>query len=206
MASATVAVPYPSLSAAYDNFGISDNSDPAGGNFDLGGDSYSAQALAAGTPAPLTPGGQVTAGGTTFTWPDVPAASLDNVVADGQTVAVSGTGTDLGLLGAGQNGTATGTITVNYTDGTSQSFTLSMADWYANAAATGDQVVTTTSSWNQSSPSGSHPVSVYFASVPLEAGKTVASVTLPSLPGSFGQTEMHVFAMATGTGTPTVSS
>ena len=206
VASATVAVPYPSLSAAYDNFGISDNSDPAGGNFDLGGDSYSAQALAAGTPAPLTPGGQVTAGGTTFTWPDVPAASLDNVVADGQTVAVSGTGTDLGLLGAGQNGTATGTITVNYTDGTSQSFTLSMADWYANAAATGDQVVTTTSSWNQSSPSGSHPVSVYFASVPLEAGKTVASVTLPSLPGSFGQTEMHVFAMATGTGTPTVSS
>jgi hypothetical protein len=46
-------------------------------------------------------------------------------------------------------------------------------------------------------------VSVYFASVPLEAGKTVASVTLPSLPGSFGQTELHVFAMATGSGTPT---
>jgi beta-glucosidase len=80
-----------------------------------------------------------------------------------------------------------------------------MADWYADAAATGDQVVTTTSSWNQSSPSGSHPVSVYFASVPLQAGKTVASVTLPSLAGSFGQTEMHIFAMAAGTGTPTVS-
>jgi beta-glucosidase len=203
--SATVAVPYASLAAANDNPGISDNSDVAGGNFDLGGDSYSAQALAAGTPTPLTPGGQVTVGGTTFTWPDVPAGTNDNVVADGQTVNVSGSGTDLGLLGAGQNGTATGTITVNYTDGTSQSFTLNMADWYSNAAATGDQVVTTTSSWNQSNPSGPHPVSVYFASVPLQAGKTVASVTVPSLPGSFGQTEMHIFAMATGTGTPTVS-
>jgi beta-glucosidase len=201
--STTTAVPYSSLAASYDNFGISDNSDPAGANFDLGGDSYSAQALAAGTPSPLTPGGQVTVGGTTFTWPDVPAGALDNVVANGQTVGLSGSGTDLGILGAGQNGTATGTITVNYTDGTSQSFTLNMADWYANAPATGDQIVTTTSSWNQSSPTGSHPVSVYFASVPLAAGKTVASVTLPSLPGSFGQTEMHIFAMATGSGTPT---
>jgi beta-glucosidase len=201
--STTTAVPYSSLAAAYDNFGISNNSDPAGANFDLGGDSYSAQALASGTPNPLTPGGQVTVGGTTFTWPDVPAGALDNVVANGQTVAVSGSGTDLGILGAGQNGTATGTITVNYTDGTSQSFTLNMADWYANAPATGDQIVTTTSSWNQSTPTGTHPVSVYFASVPVEAGKTVASVTLPSLPGSFGQTEMHIFAMATGSGTPT---
>jgi beta-glucosidase len=201
--STTAAVPYSSLAASYDNFGISDNSDPAGGNYDLGGDSYSAEALAAGTPTPLTPGGQVTIAGTTLTWPDVAAGALDNVVANGQTVDLSGSGSDLGILAASQNGTATGTITVNYTDGTSQSFTINMADWYSNAPATGDQIVDTTSSWNQSTPTGSHAVSVYFASVPLESGKTVASVTLPSLPGSFGQTEMHIFAMATGSGTPT---
>ena len=145
----------------------------------------------------------MTIGGTTLTWPDVPAGTLDNVVANGQTVDLSGSGSDLGVLAASQNGTATGTITVNYTDGTSQSFTLTMADWYANAPATGDQIVDTTSSWNQSTPTGSHAVSVYFASVPLAAGKTVASVTLPSLPGSFGQTELHIFAIATGSGTPT---
>ena len=201
--STTTAVPYSSLAASYDNVGISDNSDPAAANYDLGGDSYSAEALADGTPTPLNPGGQVTIGGTTFTWPNVPAGTLDNVVANGQTVGLSGSGTDLGILGASQNGTATGTITVNCTDGTSQSFTLNMADWYSNAPATGGQIVDTTSSCNQSTPTGSHPVSVYFASVPLEAGKTVASVTLPSLPGSFGQTELHVFAMATGSGTPT---
>src|SRR5208282_1193778 len=171
VAATTVSVPYPSLAAAYNNTGISDNSDPAAANYDLAGNSYSAQALAAGTPAALTPGGQVTIGGTTFTWPDVPAGSLDNVVANGQTVAVTGSGTDLGLLGASQNGTATGTITVNYTDGSSQSFTLNMADWYANAPAAGSQILTTTSSWNQSTPTGAHPVSVYFASVPLEPGK-----------------------------------
>jgi len=201
--STTTAVPYASLAAAYDNFGISDNSDPAAANYDLGGDSYSAEALAAGTPTALTPGGQVTIDGTTLTWPNAAAGALDNVVTDGQTVQLSGSGSDLGILAASQNGTATAAITVNYTDGTSQSFTLSMADWYSNAPATGDQIVDTTSSWNQSTPTGSHAVSVYFASVPLEPGKTVASVTLPSLPGSFGQTEMHIFAMAAGTGTPT---
>ena len=58
---------------------------------------------------------------------------------------------------------------VNYTDGSSQSFNLNMADWFANAPAVGDQIATTTSSWNfQSNPLGPHPVSVYFASVPLE--------------------------------------
>ncbi|HEX6520857.1 MAG TPA: dTDP-4-dehydrorhamnose 3,5-epimerase family protein, partial [Streptosporangiaceae bacterium] len=45
----------------------------------------------------------------------------DNVVTGGQTVALSGSGTDLGFLGASQNGTASGTVTVHYTDGSSQS-------------------------------------------------------------------------------------
>jgi beta-glucosidase len=206
-ASTTVAVPYASLAAAYDNAGISNNSDEAAANYDGVGDSFSAQALAAGTPTPLTQGGQVTVGGTTFTWPDVAPGTPDNVVAAGQTVELSGTGTDLGFLGASQNGTASGTVTVHYVDGSSRSYNLNMADWYANSAAVGDQLLTTTSSWNfQTNPLGSHPVSVYFGSVPLEPGKQVASVTLPILSGGGGTTAMHIFAMATGTGTPTTGA
>jgi hypothetical protein len=128
------------------------------------------------------------------------------VVAAGQTIKLTGSGTDLGFLGASQNGTATGSVTVHYTDGTSKSVMLNVADWYANAPAVGDQVVTTTSSWNfQSNPLGAHPVSMYFASVPLEPGKTVASVTLPTVSSGAGNgvTAMHIFAMATGTGAPT---
>ena len=102
-------VPYSSLTAAYNNTGISDNSDVAAADYDGVGDSYSAQALAAGTPTPLTPGGQVTVGGTTLTWPSAAAGTPDNVVTGGQTVALSGSGTDLGFLGASQNGTASGT-------------------------------------------------------------------------------------------------
>src|SRR5215472_7871883 len=205
-ASATVTVPYSSLTDAFNNTGISDNSDETAANYDGGGDSFSAQALAAATPVPLSPGTTVTTGGTTLTWPAVGPGTPDNVVAAGQTVAISGTGTDLGFLGASQNGTATGPVTVNYADGTSKSYNLNMADWYSNSPAVGDQLLTTTSSWNfESNPIGPHPVSVYFASVPLQQGKQVTSVTLPTLSGG-GTTAMHIFSMAIGNGTPTTGA
>jgi hypothetical protein len=206
-ASATVAVPYTSLTAAYNNTGISSNSDEAAANYDDSGDSFSAQALAAGTPTALTAGQQVTVGGTTFTWPSAAPGTPDNVVAGGQTVELSGSGTELGFLGSSQNGTASGTVTVYYTDGSSQSYTLNMADWYANSPAVGNQLLTTTSSWNyQSNTIGAHPVSVYFGSVPLENGKQVAAVTLPTLSNAGGTTAMHIFAMATGNGKPTTGA
>jgi hypothetical protein len=83
-----------------------------------------------------------------------------------------------------------------------------MADWYNNAPVSGDDLATTTTSWNfSSSTQTDHPVSIYFASVPLEAGKTVASVTLPTVSASAGNgiTALHVFAMAIGSGTPTIA-
>jgi len=206
-ATATVTVPYGSLVAAYNNTGISDNSNQAAADYDGNGDSYSAEALAAATPTALTPGQQVTVGGTTFTWPSAAAGSPDNVVTSGQTVALSGSGTDLGFLGASQNGVASGTVTVHYTDGTSQSSQLNMADWYSGTPAVGDQLLTTSSDWNYTSSTQTpHPVSLYFASVPLQPGKQVSSVTLPVLSNAGGTTAMHIFAMATGTGTPTVGA
>ncbi len=201
--STTVVVPYASMKAAYNNVGISDNSNESAANYDGVGDSFSAQALASGNPNALTPGGTVTMEGTTFTWPDVPAGTPDNVVTGGQTVDLTGTGTDLGFLGSSQNGTASGSVTVHYKDGSSESFNLNVADWYADAPAVGNELVTTTSSWNfQSNPLGPHAVSVYFGSVPLEPGKAVSSVTLPVLNGAGGTTAMHIFAMAVGSGTP----
>ena len=48
-ASTTVAVAAASLSAAYNNTGISDNADESAADYDGSGDSFSAQALAAAT-------------------------------------------------------------------------------------------------------------------------------------------------------------
>jgi hypothetical protein len=201
----TTGAPYSSLAAAYDNVGITGNANPAPGNFDGTGESFSAEALAAGTPTPLTAGGQATFGGTTFSWPTA-VGTANNVIADGQTIEESGSGTDLGFLGAGAFGAASGTGTITYTDGSTQSYSLVMADWYNNAAVSGDEVATTTTSWNfSSSTQTDHPVSIYFASVPLQAGKTVASVTLPTVSADVGDgvNALHIFALAIGSGTPT---
>jgi hypothetical protein len=201
----TMGAPYSSLSAAYSNAGISDDANPAAADFDGTGDSFSKQALAVGTPTPLTSGGQATFGGTTFTWPSAVGAP-DDVIADGQTIDLSGSGTDLGFLGSGAFGAASGTGTITYADGSTQQFSLALADWYNNAPVAGDQIATTTTSWNfTSSTQVKHPVSIYFASVPLQPGKTVASVTLPTVSATAGNgiNAMHIFAMAIGSGTPT---
>jgi hypothetical protein len=56
----------------------------------------------------------------------VAAGSPDNVQASGQTIAVSlpSRATTLGFLGSATNGDASGTATITYTDGTTQTFTL----------------------------------------------------------------------------------
>ncbi len=201
LGSGSAAASFASLAAAYDNVAISDNSDPTQANYDGSGFSFSEEALTAATPS-LAPGATVSEDGATLTWPNVSSGQPDAVLAEGQTVDISGSGTNLVLLGAANNGTATGIGTINYTDGSTQSFTISLADWYADAPATGDGIVATTSDWNQppGSTLGSHMVSVYWTAVALMSGKTVASVVLPDVNTGIGNgtIAMHIFAMAIG--------
>ncbi len=194
--------PYPSLAAAFNNVGVSDDTNTAPGDFDGGGASYSAQALAAATPS-LTPGATFTHDGLTFTWPDSQPGTQDNVVAGGvaggQTIAISGSGHTLGLIGAGDYGSPTGTATVTYTDGTTQSYTVSFADWWSNAATGGD-VLTSVPYLNNAGGKESQEVSLYYAGIPLQQGKTVRYLTLPDVSdgAASGTTAMHIFAIAIG--------
>ena len=184
---ATENVPYASFAAALNNTGISDDANPTGANFDGGGYSYSAQALAS---VGVTPGNPV--GTTGFTWPNAPVATPDNVVTSGQSVVVSGSGSTLGLLGTGTFGTQSGQVTVTYTDGSTSTGTLTLPDWYANAATTGNTLVATTPHWNvppTNTLDPNHQVSIYDTTIPLTADKTVAAVTLPS------NSDLHLFAI-----------
>jgi beta-glucosidase-like glycosyl hydrolase len=196
-ADASVAVPYASLSAAYDNAGVSDDADPAAANFDGGGLSLSAQALAG---VGITPGGTFTHDGVTFTWPDVGPGGEDNVVASGQTFAFSGSGGTLGILGASNNGTNGGAGEIIYTDGTTQSFALSLADWWAGAAAPGSDIAATLPYINNAGGKQDQTVHLYCATVTLAAGKTIRDIQLPDAsPGlKAGSGALHVFAIATG--------
>ena len=183
----------------YNNAGISDDTNTACADFDGGGFSYSAQALAT---AGLKPGGTVTAGGLTYTWPNVASCGASNILAAGQTMQVNGTSgaSKLGVLESSSNGLTTGTITVTYTDGTSTTATLSSSDWAGGPGT--DETAVATMPYRNSNGGGSQAITmyVYATTVPIDSTKTVASVTFPDVANSISSntSAMHIFAIATG--------
>lgn len=186
--------PLPSLGQAFDNVGITTPSDATAGNYDGIGDSFSATSLAADA---LAPGRPLLHDGVAITWPDVAPGEADNVVADGQAVAVSGTGSVLGVVGASAYGSTTGTFTVGYADGSTSTATVTFADWIDTSAATGSDILATTAGWN---PGGTIPVSLFYAAIPLNSGEPVVSVTLPAVASGVGKDipAMHVFSLTVG--------
>jgi hypothetical protein len=205
----TVDVPYRSLQAAYDNRAISNDHDVKAADFDGSGISYSDQALSG---AGLGQGTKFTVGATSLVWPDVPAGKPDNVSLDGQTILMPDTSkaTQLTFVGASggiqtSGGDEAGVGVIEYTDGTDQAYILTLDNWFRHARPP-DKTVTTVPYVNETTGSGgrggpgkrTQAARVFAMSVALEPGKTVASVTLPSvatLPGDF---PMHVFALALG--------
>ncbi len=201
----TVNIPYASLPAAYDSNAISDDSNIAAANFDGNGNSYSEQAL---TAAGLAPGATVTVGATTLQWPDVAAGLPDSVLADGQTISMpaSSAAAQLTVLGASSGNHESGTGMIQYTDGTVQSYKLTLDNWFNQPNSPSNVLVATAAYINDSTGSGNqgvvgqrnHKARVFAASVALEPGKTVSSVTLPTVATLPGVYPMHVFALALG--------
>ncbi len=186
----------------YDNIGISDDGKPAVANFDGDGWSYSRQSLAA---AGLSAGAPVTTGGITYTWPDVPAGQPDNLTVGGQTIPVNAPAgaAKLGFLGSAYNaGSAgsSGTATITYTDGSTATATVGFSDWTLSAGAAtpkfGNVIIATTPYRNGTDGSTQKVKTYIFAeTVPLDTGKTVASVTLPA---TLSQGSIGVFAINAG--------
>jgi IPT/TIG domain len=191
--------PTPNPADYYNNAGISPDGNQACADYDGDGFSYSADALAA---AGLTPGATVNAGGLTFTWPNVAACALDNILAAGQTMQVqgkSGAGT-LGLLGSSTNGSSQGTIVINYTDGTSSAQNVSFTDWAQSPGGADTAVATMPYRNSVSGTSQTITMYVFATTVPVDSSKTVASVTFPDVSNSVGAntTAMHIFAISEG--------
>lgn len=189
------------LAPYYNDTGISSDGNQSSANFDGDGFSYSEQALAA---QGVTLGGTVTSSGVQYTFPSAAAGTPDNVTAGGQTIKVlpvSGA-TQIGFLGSATNGPSTGTMTITYTDGTTQQVALGFSDWTLNANGSqpsyGNVEVAETP-YRNSTAGTSQTINTYLlsATFPVTAGKTVQSVTLPS---STNQGSLHVFAIGSDKG------
>jgi len=186
-----------SIAGFFNNVGITSNADTGTGNLDGSGYTLSQQALAA---AGVTPGSVIRHGSVSFTWPAVPTGQADNIVASGQTIPVGGSGPVLALLVTATWGPARGTGTIRYTDGTSQSFTLTAPDWF-QPPPPGSVPLITMGYRNGpgNSQDASHLVEVYYAGVPLAPGKSLEAVVLPDISGPSpapSSPALHIFAMS----------
>ncbi|SEG06631.1 beta-glucosidase [Actinacidiphila yanglinensis] len=197
-AQAPVTVPYASLTDAYNNSGISDDSAPGTGSLDGGGASYSAQALAA---AGWTAGQSTTHDGVSFAFPATAGTGKpDNTIAGGQAVELTGTGGKLGFVGTSDFGASSGSGTILYTDGTTQTYALALADWWGSSASQGSDIAATTPYINNAGGPQNQTVHLYAATVNLQPGKTVQAITLPNVSqtATNSQLAMHLFSIAIG--------
>lgn len=131
------------------------------------------------------------------------------MVAQGQTILLSGSGTTLGFLGAGSPGDESGTGTIYYTDGSTSSFTITL-DNYFDKPDTGNDIIATLPYINDSNPATAggtagkrnQTVYVFYTSAAITAGKTVQAVTLPAggtIPAAGERISgIHIFALGVG--------
>jgi RNA polymerase sigma-70 factor, ECF subfamily len=185
-----------SLAAYLDNIGATDDSQPGAGNLDGSTSSFSVQALAA---QGVTSGTRITYSGVPFIWPDAAAAKADNVTASGQTLTLHGSGQSISFLLTAGWGPASGTGTLVYANGSTQTFTLGAPDWYTGcSSAKPPGTVISMPYRNQGNGRASFTVCVYNTSVGLHAGQPLNRIILPNIsppvPQS-GEPSLHIFAI-----------
>ena len=183
------AAPVASLASAFNNVGISDDGNVTGANLDGQGNSFSQQDLIA---AGWSPGARVVAGAASLALPQVAAGRPDNVVANGQQISYSASGSALSFLATSTDGAASGSGTLTYSDGSTQNYTIGTPDWIVGAT---DAMAVSLPHWNQAGGQAAASAKFYVESVPLAPGKTLASLTLPTLASPPAGTELHIFAL-----------
>jgi Arylsulfotransferase (ASST) len=159
------------LSSAFNRSGIvADGATFSGGGLDGVGNALSSSLL----------GTTLTGGGAAFNLG--PAGASNVVSAAGQTIVLPpDEDAALKLLATGVNGNQVNqTFIVNYTDGTTSTFTQSISDWATPQGFAGESTALTTSHRDKSSGTEqTGAFSVYEYTFALDPTKTVSSITLP---------------------------
>jgi len=122
------------------------------------------------------------------------------VVASGQEIAVSGSGSELGFLDTATYGPSAGSGTILYANGTTQSFTLDGPDWYNGPPSGSGAAITMAYRNAPGNTTDDHPVYLYEQSVALSSAEPVVGVVLPnvSIGAGAGSAALHVFALTVG--------
>ena len=186
---------------------------------DAGGYGYSREAIQA---AGVTQGVRATVAGSavngkslTFVMPAVAPGTPDNAKGSGQTVPLSvpADARRIAFIGTGTEGNQTANATLNYTDGTTASVPMNFPDWTLGGGgvpvpAGYTAVAATQYRLNGTGTDGAKPFIFAAPAITLAAGKTLASVTMPTQTGSEKDAgRVHLFAVADdGTPAPALSA
>ncbi|WP_327091532.1 alpha-L-fucosidase [Nonomuraea sp. NBC_01738] len=175
------------LSAAYDNDGVAAAANTRDGDFDTAGSTYPAEELPAAGPwrSPQK---------LDFTWPSGADGARNNVVANGQPLAVPpGRYRKLHLLASaafGRDGRTT--VTVTYADGSTQDFPMAFADWLGSGAT--PVALSTRYRWLASGGRDTGAfVNVHTFAV--DPGKEVRSVSVAKPTGFNARVNLHLWAL-----------
>lgn len=194
------------LSSAFNVSGIyTDGTTISGPGFDTTGCGYSSVAMAETAPGPA--GGMNPSGTTSYPTLSLPqssntitfnfgpanqpnavtgctpvgTASCSVSTAAGTISLPAGEFTELELIGTGVEGGQTGTVTVGYTDGSSDNFIQGFSDWYSTGPYNiGESIALLMPYRLCGSSIDNRPFRVYNYEIAINATKTVQSMTLPN--------------------------
>ncbi|WP_020524514.1 glycoside hydrolase family 27 protein [Catelliglobosispora koreensis] len=172
---------------------ITDGDAPTAGSLDASGRTLSSDRLANNTQLPngsalsVRAGQTVTIGGVAYVWPNTTSGQFDSIKPTGQTIDSQFSGTQVNFLGTSGIGESGGTIRLNYSDGTSSTAAWGFPSWSC-APATAYPATVAFRVFGRNDTNGLTDTStgfcVYTRSVPITAGKTLRSITLPDAPNA----------------------
>jgi hypothetical protein len=170
-----------------DHDGAATLASPGEGNFDGSGWSYAADLL----PAP----GPVTLGGVPYQAPSTAGSDPNFVEGHGQGIVLpEGRYAAAHVLGAAHHGNADDTATVTYADGSTQTVPLRLTDWAGQAAFGNTTEIPMAYRVKAGQGKDGPAVAIFGTVVPLDASRTVRSITLPD----DSHVEIYAVTLATG--------
>jgi hypothetical protein len=136
--------------------------------------------------------------GIPYQFPTLASNTNDNISAFGQTIPLpSGHYHQIALLMSSVWGPVTGTLTIQYADGSSSPINLTVPDWIdaSNEAPNVTNALQTSFRYSYSGISR-HISYIYAVTVPVDSTRTANAVMLPSvLSGVRNTCQLHVFAL-----------
>lgn len=169
------------LNSFFNNEGIANT--PGLANFDGSGYSYPASQLPSGS--------QINLQGVPYQFPGNAPGTNDNIVAFGQAISLTpGNYRQALLLASSSWGPVSGTVTIQYTDGSTSTRNLTVPDWYSNSGVLNMSYRYTPNRIDN------HPVCIYAIAIQLDSTRVANALILPRRQsGPYQNGHIHVFAL-----------